>query len=159
MECVARSRKQSAENNEATHLAFGRGCITDGEVVMKHPTIARRAPVRALAAALALGALTGAPTAAKADEGGVSFWIPGFFGSLAASPLVPGFSFANIGYNTSVSAGADVAFARQVTRGNLTVNFSGNLNLNLDADATLNVAISSYTFAQPFLGGQATSQR
>jgi hypothetical protein len=123
---------------------------------VKHPTIAQRAPVRALAAALALGALTGVPTAAKADEGGVSFWIPGFFGSLAASPLVPGFSYANIGYNTSVSAGADVAFARQVTRGNLAVNFSGNLNANLNADATLNVAIPSYTFAQPFLGGQAT---
>jgi hypothetical protein len=29
---------------------------------------------------------------AEADEGGVSFWIPGFFGSLAAAPLQPGMS-------------------------------------------------------------------
>ena len=27
---------------------------------------------------------------AKADEGGVSFWIPGFFGSLATTPTTPG---------------------------------------------------------------------
>ena len=31
---------------------------------------------------------------AIADEGGVSFWVPGFVGSLAATPQVPGFSFA-----------------------------------------------------------------
>jgi hypothetical protein len=36
-----------------------------------------------------------APSIAKADEGGVSKWIPGFFGSLAA--LQPGFSLAIIG--------------------------------------------------------------
>jgi hypothetical protein len=54
------------------------------------------------------------PPQAMADEGGVSFWVPGFFGSLAATPQQPGFSFTTILYNTSVSAGADVAFARQV---------------------------------------------
>ncbi len=26
------------------------------------------------------------PNTAQADEGGVSFWVPGFFGSLAATP-------------------------------------------------------------------------
>ena len=49
-----------------------------------------------------------------ADEGGVSFWVPGFFGSLAAAPQVPGFSFANILYVSQVSAGGNVAFAKQV---------------------------------------------
>jgi hypothetical protein len=127
-----------------------------GEVVMKHPTIARPAPVRVLAAALALGALTGAPTAAKADEGGVSFWVPGFFGSLAAAPLQPGFSVANIYYHTTVKAGADVAFARQVSRGGLTANFNANLNLNLNADADIGFVMPQYTFATPFLGWQAT---
>src|SRR5215472_11031995 len=29
---------------------------------------------------------------AMADEGGVSFWLPGFFGSLAAAPMQPGWS-------------------------------------------------------------------
>ena len=115
-------------------LAFA-GLPAGEAVVSAADDHAGRACARAVAPALVLGALVGAPTAAKADEGGVSFWVPGFFGSLAASPLVPGFAFTNIGYNTSVKAGADVAFARQVTRGNLAVNFSGNLNANLDADA------------------------
>src|SRR3954453_2742277 len=82
------------------------------------------------AALLALAAAC-APNLAKADEGGVSFWVPGFFGSLAAPPQTPGFSLADIYYHTSVSAGADVAFARQVTRGNITVNFPFNLNVDL----------------------------
>lgn len=92
---------------------------------------------------------------AAADEGGISFWIPGFFGSLAATPQQPGFSFAGIYYHTSVSAGGNVAFARQVTRGNITANFSGSLTANLDAKADLWMAAPSYVFATPVLGGQA----
>jgi hypothetical protein len=33
---------------------------------------------------------------AHADEGGVSFWLPGLFGSLAAVPVTPGWSLASI---------------------------------------------------------------
>src|SRR5262245_58108415 len=58
-------------------------------------------------------------SAAKADEGGVSFWIPGFFGSLAAAPLQPGWSLQTNYYHTSVSAGADVARAREITIGRI----------------------------------------
>ena len=61
----------------------------------------------------------------------------------------------SIYYHTTVAAGADVAFARQVTRGNLTANFSGNLNANLNASGDLAMAIPSYVFATPVLGGQA----
>jgi hypothetical protein len=93
--------------------------------------------------------------AARADEGGISFWIPGFFGSLAAAPQVPGWSLATIYYHTSVSAGADVAFARQVGPGHLNVNFTGNVTANLSADADLAIAIPQYVFATPVLGGQA----
>jgi hypothetical protein len=93
--------------------------------------------------------------AARADEGGVSFWVPGFFGSLAATPQVPGWSLATIYYHTSVSAGPDVAFARQVPVGHLNVNFTGNVNAHLDADADLGLAIPQYVFATPVLGGQA----
>ena len=42
---------------------------------------------------------------AKADEGGVSFWVPGFFGSLASTPLQPGFSLGSIYYHTDVKGG------------------------------------------------------
>jgi hypothetical protein len=109
-----------------------------------------------LAAALLSIAACCSSTSALADEGGVSFWVPGFFGSLAATPLQPGFSFTTIYYHTSVSAGGDVAFARQVNRGNITANFTGNLNANLDARADLVMAAPGYTFADRFLGGQAT---
>jgi hypothetical protein len=53
------------------------------------------------------------PQVALADEGGVSFWAPGFFGSLAAAPQQPGWSLATIDYHTTVSAGADVSLARE----------------------------------------------
>lgn len=94
-------------------------------------------------------------TPAVADEGGVSMWLPGTFGSLAAAPQTPGLSAALIYYHTSVTAGGDVAFSRQVTRGRLTTNFNGNVNANLKADADLGFISGTYVFAQPFLGGQA----
>jgi hypothetical protein len=51
---------------------------------------------------------------ARADEGGVSFWIPGFFGSLAAVPAQTlGWSVTSIYYHDSVSAAGDVARARE----------------------------------------------
>jgi hypothetical protein len=92
---------------------------------------------------------------AYADETGVSFWVPGFFGSLAAAPQTPGFAIANIFYAPSVSAGGSVVFARQVTRGNITGNFNGNLSARLDGRADLYLGIPSYTFSNPVLGGQA----
>src|SRR5262245_60569588 len=69
-----------------------------------------------LVGAVALGCLAGA---AHADEGGVSFWLPGFFGSLAAAPQQPGWSLTSIYYHTSVSAGADVARAREFETGRI----------------------------------------
>jgi hypothetical protein len=92
---------------------------------------------------------------AFADEGGVSFWVPGFFGSLAATPQQPGFSYASVYYHTSVSAGGNVAFARQVSAGRITTNFNGGLSANLDASADLYLGIPQYVFATPVLGGQA----
>jgi hypothetical protein len=117
------------------------------------PAIKRYA--RALfAASFCFGPALMTPQVAWADEGGVSFWIPGFFSSLAAAPLQPGWSVATIYYHTSVSAQGDVAFSRQVTRGRLTANFSGNLAANLDADADLAMVIPTYVFATKVLGGQ-----
>jgi len=101
-----------------------------------------------------LGAVLIIPNAAVAAEGGVSLWLPGFFGSLAASPLEPGWSLASIYYHTSVDAGGDVAFARQVTRGNITVNFNGNIRAVLNADADIGFVSPSYTFVQKIFGGQ-----
>jgi hypothetical protein len=107
---------------------------------------------------LLLGVLIGAPTVAAADEGGVSFWIPGFFGSLAAAPQQPGWSLTNIGYQTSVSADAGVAIARERTLGNIPVNLnlSANLTASLSARADLDLLMASYVFKTPVLGGQAS---
>jgi hypothetical protein len=46
--------------------------------------------------ALLIGIQVAMPTNAAADEGGVSFSVPGTFGSLAATPQQPGWSFAGI---------------------------------------------------------------
>jgi hypothetical protein len=96
---------------------------------------------------------------ALADEGGVSFWVPGFFGSLAATPQQPGWSLATIYYHTSVSAGADVARAREFTLGRVPANVTLNANLNLSVNATgdLGFVIPTYVFATPVLGGQASA--
>jgi hypothetical protein len=122
---------------------------------MKQRTNPRRVLMGAFASAL-LGAAIAVPTIALADEGGVSFWIPGFFGSLAATPQQPGFSLASIYYHTTVSAGADVARAREITIGRIPVNLSANVNANLNATGDLGLVIPSYVFATPVLGGQAT---
>ena len=51
-----------------------------------------------------------ASTAARADEGGVSFWLPGIYSSLAAVPPSPGFSTPNSFYSYSGDAGGDRNF-------------------------------------------------
>jgi len=107
------------------------------------------------AAALAVAAIALAPQACRADEGGVSFWVPGFFGSLAATPQQPGWSWASIYYHTSVSAGADVSLGRELEIGKVPLNLSAHLSANLNASSDIGFFIPSYVFANPVLGGQA----
>ncbi|WEK52646.1 MAG: transporter [Candidatus Kaistia colombiensis] len=80
---------------------------------------------------------------AFSDEGGVSFWLPGMYGSFAATPTTPGWSWATLYYRSSVSAGAD----RQFPRG-------GQIDLGVDALANIGAFGPTYTFEEPFLGGQ-----
>jgi hypothetical protein len=128
---------------------------TTGKASQRSAQPGRRARARRCSLGLIVAAVALASQPAAADEGGVSFWIPGFFGSLAATPQVAGWTRVGIYYHTSVDAGADVAFARQVPIGRLTVPFSANISANLDADADIGLGIVSYVFAQPVLGGQA----
>src|SRR3984885_8347348 len=93
---------------------------------------------------------------ALADEGGVSFWVPGFFGSLAATPQQPGWSMADIYYHTSVSAGGDVGLAREFQIGQVPANLTARLNATVNATGDLGFLIPSYVFATPVLGGQAS---
>jgi hypothetical protein len=114
----------------------------------------------AIGCALFLGALIDAPTVARADEGGVSFWIPGFYGSLAAAPLESGWAITSINYFDQVRAGGDVAFARNVTiravNTTFNVNLQASINASLKATVDLGVGIPTYTFEQRFFGAQAT---
>src|SRR5262249_9306008 len=76
-----------------------------------------------------LVAFSFASTPALADQGGISFWLPGAFGSLAAAPLTPGLTLGGIYLHSDVSAGGDVAASRALRFPNRTIN----LNINLDA--------------------------
>lgn len=107
-----------------------------------------------LAAGMVAAAVALAPQPAAADEGGVSFWVPGFFGSLAAAPLQPGFGLTSIYYHTSVSADASVARAREISVGTLTAKIAANVSGNLDANADIGIFNPYYVFEQKILGGQ-----
>src|SRR5262249_4907864 len=97
------------------------------------------------------------PNASLADEGGVSFWLPGLYGSLAAVPAsAPGWALGTFLYNTSVHAGADVSDAREITIGRFNPRLNINLSANLNSDVPLLWINPSYVFATPFLGGQAS---
>ena len=49
-----------------------------------------------IAVFLGFAALTCSINTSHADEGGVGFWFPGLFGSLAAVPQVPGWAIGII---------------------------------------------------------------
>jgi hypothetical protein len=93
-------------------------------------------------ASLALASL--APSSARADAGGVSFWLPGLFGSLAAAPSQPGWTYSAVYYHTSVEGGRGVNFVSGAA-----------VVAGLDARADLGTAIVTYVFASPVLNGQA----
>jgi hypothetical protein len=118
--------------------------------------VARRSS--AAAALLFAGLLSTSASVALADESGTSFWLPGLFGSLAAVPATPGWAVASIYYHTSVSAGADVAAAREIQIGRFNPTLNVNLNASLHATADLAIIAPSYTFATPVLGGQLAVQ-
>jgi hypothetical protein len=94
------------------------------------------------------------PQISRADEGGVSFWLPGQYGSLAAVPQTPGWSLGAIYYHTTVSAGGDVAAARQIQIGRFSPTVNVNLNASLSGQADMAVLAPTYTFASPVFGGQ-----
>ena len=95
---------------------------------------------------------------ARADEGGVSFWIPGFFGSLAAVPAqAPGWSLTSFYYHDSVSAGGSVALAKEFELRNIPANLTATASANVNANVNLGFVAGTYTFATPVLGGQASA--
>src|SRR5664279_4278973 len=112
----------------------------------------------AVAAIVCACILSATSSASLADESGTSFWLPGTYGSLAAVPGTPGWAVATVYYHTSISAGADVAAAREVQIGRFNPALNVNLNANLHATADLAIVVPSYVFATPVLGGQLAVQ-
>jgi hypothetical protein len=50
------------------------------------------------------------PRTALADAGGLSFWLAGSFGSLAATPVTPGWAYSTIYLHLDQSAGGGKNF-------------------------------------------------
>jgi hypothetical protein len=124
------------------------------------PSVSKQTSLRASAATalLCAGFLSATASVSLADESGTSFWLPGIFGSLAATPGQPGWAFASVYYHTSVSADADVARARELQIGRFNPTLNVTLNATLKANADLALLVPSYTFASPVLGGQLAVQ-
>ena len=93
--------------------------------------------------AVVLIAFCQSPNTARADEGGISFWLPGLFGSLAAVPTQPGYSFSTIYIHAEATAGAGQEFQR-----------GGRIDLGVDGHGDLAAFGPTYTFTTPVLGGQ-----
>src|SRR6185312_3867188 len=93
--------------------------------------------------ALLVAVSIGVSGAALADEGGVSFWLPGGYGSLAAVPGQPGWSFGSIYYHTTLSAG-----------GSKTFRIGGGVQAGLAGRADLVFLNGTYVSPTSFLGGQ-----
>ena len=89
----------------------------------------------------------------SADESGISFWLPGTFGSLAATPGTPGWALGTIYYHTTVNAGSNVATAVALPRFP-PATLSLNLNADIHASADIAILAPTYTFATPVLDGQ-----
>jgi hypothetical protein len=82
---------------------------------------------------------------ALADEGGVSFWLPGTYGSLASVPAVPGWSFSTFNYYDSVSASKGADFVR-----------GGGTVAGVNSRIDFLFVNPAYVFATRVLGGQAS---
>jgi hypothetical protein len=96
-------------------------------------------------------------TKSLADENGVSFWVPGFFGSLAATPQQPGWSLASIYYHTDVSGSGNIAVSREITIGQFNPRIDANVSAHVHALADIGFVIPSYVFATPLFGGQVSA--
>lgn len=83
---------------------------------------------------------------ANADEGGVSFWLPGQLGSFAAAPADPGWSFPFTYYHSSADVGSD----KRTLRG-------GRITTGLQARADFLFFSPTYVFEKPVMGAQASA--
>ena len=106
------------------------------------PSRQRRRLVAAVVLTVCISA--GSTDCAKADAGGVGFWLPGSMGSLSAVPGQAGWSFTTVYLHLEANAGAGKELQN---------NASIVTGLHARADAL--GFLPAYTFETPVLGGQA----
>ena len=95
-----------------------------------------------VAAALVVSAALGPWTLARADEGGVAFWLSGQFPSMMAVPSTPGFSVSVTPYYYNANAG-----------GSKTSERGGSLVTGLSTQAPLVFVQPGYAWDTKVLGG------
>jgi hypothetical protein len=93
-------------------------------------------------------ALVAAPSSASADAGGVGFWFPGAFGSLAATPVTPGWAYTTVYVHEQESATGGKNFV-------VSGRPLGSVVAGLSARADVVAEAFTYTSPTPVLGGQA----
>ena len=81
--------------------------------------------------------------AAVADEAGVSIWLPGTFGSLAAVPTQPGFQWSTTFYHATATSESSKQFEE-----------GGRIVTGLSPKPSLIQLSPSYAFEPPVLGAQ-----
>src|SRR5215204_31997 len=80
---------------------------------------------------------------AAADEAGVSIWLPGTFGSLAAAPVQPGFQWSTTYYHAAATSQSRKEF-----------EVGGRIVTGLNLKPNLIQLSPSYAFETPVLGAQ-----
>src|SRR5215813_11977591 len=112
--------------------------------MMREAPVLKRGPdSRSFAGLLAALATSLFSDVAAADEAGVSFWLPGQFGSFAATPAQPGWSFDTTYYHATAEANTGRSFAR-----------GGGIHAGVKSPSDYVMWTPTYTFATPVLGGQ-----
>jgi hypothetical protein len=110
---------------------------------------------RSVGLALALTVLVATAAPSWADEGGVGFWVPGFFGSMSAAPLEPGWSIAAIYYHADASESGNAALSKQITIGRFNPTINVSINANVRGTGDIGFLIPQYVFETKIFGGQA----
>ena len=90
-----------------------------------------------------LAILGGSQNAALADEGGVSFWLPGQYGSFAAVAPDPGFSLPTVSYYYT----GDMSGGKTLRQGS-------ELAIGVNADFFAQFIVPTYTPDTTFLGAR-----
>jgi hypothetical protein len=108
-----------------------------------HPIGSFTTALRRAVALLAVVALVGGYKVAVADEAGVSVWLPGTFGSLAAVPVLPGFQWSTTYYHAAATSQSRTEFEE-----------GGRIVRGLSPKPNLIQLSPSYAFETPVLGAQ-----